>query len=420
MNHLSACIVPSLCNDKWLANKMYQLTMCQQHQLVSREYQVVTLENFNEVNQYTSTSKWLFIQSAGDFIVDRDHVWDLLHSIPDNVGLIGHILWDPSATTPHLHHQCIIINTAALKGQQLDFYGRLPTGLQFTRSAESMHGDYCPAWVGLNDNVEFRDPKFGTDVMSLILANGYNVVNFDSEWRSVKNTKYLSHMPSRGYFSPELNTALFSRCLKTLTVSDQLELEQYEAITVLKNESEYRLLNALHWDGYPEVGAVDTVICPANGFMGECMANDNQAKKIIFFDVNANNIEFKKQLYAEWDGNNYKEFYTKFADERNLMIDPFTEDAKENAVLQDAGVKNIIDNWDKFKNMDVEFIHGDIIEIVDLILNKFDGRTILHTSTILNFYLWSNLKHDLDVIQHTRDKIAAKVNNTNNVWFESV
>jgi hypothetical protein len=227
-------------------------------------------------------------------------------------------------------------------------------------------------------------------------------------------------MPSRGYFSPELNTALFSRCLKTLTVSDQLELEQYEAITVLKNESEYRLLNALHWDGYPEVGAVDTVICPANGFMGECMANDNQAKKIIFFDVNANNIEFKKQLYAEWDGNNYKEFYTKFANGRNLMIDPFTEDAKENAVLQDAGVKNIIDNWDKFKNMDVEFIHGDIIEIVDLILNKFDGRTILHTSTILNFYLWSNLKHDLDVIQHTRDKIAAKVNNTNNVWFESV
>jgi hypothetical protein len=227
-------------------------------------------------------------------------------------------------------------------------------------------------------------------------------------------------MPSRGYFSPELGTQEFSHCLKTLTVSDQLELEQYEAITVIKNELEYRVLNALHWDGYPRDGIADTVICPANGFMGECIANDNQAKKIIFFDVNANNIDFKKQLYAEWDGNNYQEFYTKFANERNLMIDPFTEDAKKNTILQAANVNRVIYNWNKFKNMDVEFIHGDIIEIVDLILNKFDGRTILHTSTILNFYLWSNLKHDLDVIQQTRDKIAEKVSNTNDVWFESV
>jgi len=419
MKYLSTFIVPSLCNNVWLKNKMYQLTLCQQHQLVDQQYQVVTLDNFNDINLYTSTAKWLFIQSAGDIIVDRANIWDLLHSLPDDVGLIGHILWDPTEVNPRLHHQCLIINTDALKGKLLDFNSTLLVGKEFIRSEESMHGNYCPAWVSLGNNDISREPKFGTDVMSLILENGYRVINFDSNWRTVKNADYLSHMPSRGYFSPELGTELFAQCLKSLTLDDRLELEQYAALAVLKNEAEYNILNALHWDGYPNVGSVNTVICPANGFMGECIANDNNASKIVFCDVNLNNIDFKRKLYAEWNGIDYEKFYTDFATERNLIIDPYTDHAKENALLQIDNVTKVIDNWSKFKNMDVEFIHGDIVDMIDVILNKAEGRTILHTSTILNYYVWSNLKHDLEKMHSVRDKIEGKFNGTDSVWFET-
>lgn len=419
MKHLNSFIVHCSCNDPWLESKMYQLTLCQQHQLIDGQYPIISVKNINDINLYLNDAKWLFIETAGDYIVDRDHVWKLLHSIPETVGLIGHILWDPSEINPHLHHQCIIINTQALKGNPIDFHSRKKIGKSFVRSERSMHGDYCPAWIQLNDTVIDRDPGFGTDLMATILENGYEVINFDDEWRSAKNIDYLSHMPSRGYLNPEVETKLFSHCFKTLTVDDRLDPAQIDAITVIKNEMKYNILNALHWDHYPIGNHANLIISPANGFMGECIALKNNAKKIIFYDINPNNIDFKKRLYTNWNGKDYEDYYTEFANERGLIIDPFSPQAKENAKYHINEVNSVIESWSMFKNMEVEFIHADVITIIDDILNKFVNQTIFHTSTILNYYLWSNLAHDLDVIHAARKQIEEKTKSTNSIWYET-
>jgi hypothetical protein len=419
MKHLNAFTVRYSCDDAWLDGKMYQITLCHQHQLVDKHYPVITVDNFNEINNYINQAEWLFIQMSGDFIVDRDHIWNKLHIIPENVGLIGHILWDPTASNPHLHHQCIIINTKALKGQHFDFYSKAGSGKQFVRSPESMHGNYCPTWVKLNDTVVERTPGFGTDVMSMILDNGYDVINFDSDWRENKNLDYIGQLPSRGFLNPDINTELFSRCFKTLTLDDRLDPAQADAIAVIKHELDYQWLNALHWDTFPKDGTADLVISPANGLMGECIANTNNANKIIFYDINANNIDFKRKLYTEWDGVDYESYYTQFANERGLNIDPQTPHAKETAMQHIDDVNAVLNNWDKFKNMDVEFIHADIIEITDQLLDKVVGNTILHTSTMLNYYIWSNIKHDRYLIDRTRDKIEKKMIATGSMWFET-
>lgn len=419
MSHLIIFTVRNSCDDPWLDSKMYQFTNCQQHQLADTHYPVITIDNFNELNNYVDQADWFFVQMSGDFIVDRDHIWNKLHSIPESIGLIGHILWDPHASDPHLHHQCLVINTRALKGKQLDFYSKTPRGTKFIRSAESLHGNYCPAEVILDDVEHDRVSGFGTDVMSMILDNGYQVKNFDRDWRQNKNLDYISNLPSRGFFNPDIGTELFAHCFKTLTIDKRLDPAQKDALTVIKHELEYKWLNALHWDGYPKGGNADVIISPANGFMGECMARANNAKKIIFYDINKNNVDFKRKLYAEWDGKDYEAYYTKFAMDRGLNIDPQTPTAKENAKKHADEVNAVIADWDTYKNMDVEFIDGDLITIADELLSKVQNNTILHTSTILNFYIWSNILHDREIIDLTRDKVEAKMKETNSMWFET-
>ena len=418
MKHLNSFTVRYLCNNPWIDQKMYQITLCQQHQLVDNVYPVITVDNFNDINNFLDAD-FLFIQAAGDYIIDRDHVWNKLHNIPSNVGLIGHILWDPTDSTPHLHHQCIIINTKALKGNAVDFHSKNIIGKKFIRSDESLHGNYCPAWVALDDTVSTRDPGFGTDLMSMILDNGFDVVNFDLDWRNAKTIDYLSHMPSRGFFNQDIGTELFSHCLKTLTEDARLDPSQLSAIQVIKNEFDYKIVNVLHWDDYPKKEYAELVICPANGFMGECIAHANHAKKIIFYDVNPNNIDFKRKLYSEWDGKNYEEYYTQFADSKELKTDPFTLDAKQKSKRHEVEVNYIIEHWEEFRNLDVEFIHGDIIEIVDLLLDKVVDHTVLHTSTIFKYYVWSHLKYDLEVINLARNKIEKRMLDTKSIWFET-
>lgn len=418
MKHLNAFVVRSSCDNKWLDDKMYQLTLCQQNQLVDNTYNSITINDFNELNSYINDSKWMFIQSAGDYIVDRDNVWNLLHSLPDDVGMIGHILWDPNEVSPHVHRQCIILNTNALKGRILDFYNSDTVGYNFERSEKSFHGNYCPSWVKLTDKKGNRVSKFGTDVMSLVLENGFKVINFDENWRSC-TIDYLSHMPSRGYFNPEINTELFANCLKELKLDDNLDLAQSEAIKAINNELDYNLLNVFHWDDIPRGNNASTVIAPAAGFMGECIANANNATKIIFYDINKNNIDFKKKLYSEWDGKDYKTFYETFAKERNLIIDPYSEQAKAAALIQMDSVNEVINNWNKFKELDVTFIHCDIIDNIEEILNMITSNSILHTSTILSYYFWSNIKHDLSEIQKVKDLISDKILKTNSTWMEA-
>jgi len=96
--------------SEWLNDKMLQLTLAGQHQLSEGKYPIYVVDKYEDINQYMDQAEWLFVETAGDIIINRDHLWKKLHNIDQSVGVIGHLMWYPEDPTPHLHEQCFILN----------------------------------------------------------------------------------------------------------------------------------------------------------------------------------------------------------------------------------------------------------------------------------------------------------------------
>lgn len=418
-------IVKNSINDEWLRDKMLQITRSGQKHLVNSQYPTYIIDDYSELDQYTGQADFLFVQTAGDYILDFDTLWNKIHSIPDSVGLIGHILWEPTDTTPHLHEQCFIIRTAALRGTPLNFVSGTQ-GKRFIRSKEDLHDGHAPLYVTLDNAIVDRDPGFGTDLMSTILDNGYEVRNFDLSWRFSSDTKIpvvdtdlnLAYMPTRAFLYPEISTETFSRCLKTLELDPALDEAQAQAIHVIKEVMKFNYINVYHWDTIPNDVPADIVMTPANGFMGEAMALTSGAKKIIFYDINHNNIKFKQTVYNQFDGKDYKKFFEDYASTNNLKIEPASDYAVDGANEQMYYTNLVIENWETVKQIEKEYITGSLFNLLDVLIPKIEHRTNLHTSTILGYYIFSNILHDQAEIDNAIERIQEQVNKTNSTWYK--
>lgn len=418
-------------NSKWLNDKMLQLTQSSQYQLSDKHYPVVVVNNYEEINNYMDQADWLVVRTAGDIIVNRDHVWNKLHSIDDTVGVVGHIIWYPEDTVPHLHEQCFIINTKAFKNK-LSFDAFNDQGFAFTRSAEDMNNGHAPVSVGLSSNIINRNMEFGSQLIEQALTNGFKVVNFDEQWRYPTDNQWINvkdlveelkfdpkfRVASRGYFYPNIGPELFEECLKKLTVTDELEDTQRMIISILRKFLSYRYLNMWQWDNHAPHIQADVVISPANGLLGETMALTSNAKKIVFYDLNPNNIEFKKKLYNEWDGVDYTTFATNWAKSKGLDIEPEIASAQSRAEEQSENNAIVLKNWGKIKSLDVEFHSLDFLSNIDLLL-KDNKNFYLHTSTILNSFIITNIKYSVEEITVLRTLIEQYCKTNNGHWSES-
>lgn len=418
-------------DSTWLNDKMLQLTQASQHQLSNGTYPIVVVNNYDEINSYMDQADWLLIRTAGDLAINTDHLWDKLHNIPEDVGVVGHIIWYPEQSVPHLHEQCFIINTRAFKNK-LSFDSYNDTGLEFGRSNEDMNDGHAPVSVHLTGGTTTREMTFGSSIIEKSLLNGYRVVNFDEHWRYPTDNQWISvkdliedlnfdpkfRIASRGYFYPTIGPELFENCLKQLTITDELEDTQRMIISIIRKFLMYQYVNIWQWDGYAPHIQADTIISPANGLLGETMALSSNAKKIVFYDLNPNNIEFKKALYTEWDGNDYSAFATKWAQDRNLDIEPVLESAKKEAEQNKESNTNVFNNWGKLKSLDIEYHSVDFLENIDMLLEN-EQNFYLHTSTILNSFIITNIKYSVEEIKQLRDKINYHCAKNNGIWGES-
>lgn len=417
--------------SQWLNDKMLQLTQASQHEISSDTYPIVVVDNYEEVNNYMDQAEWLLVRTAGDIAINRDHLWDKIHNIPEDVGIVGHIIWYPEQVVPHLHEQCFIINTRAFKNK-LCFDNIIDQGLAFGRSIEDMNDGHAPVSVHLTDDIIDREMTFGSTVIEQALRNGFRVVNFDEHWRYPTDNEWISvkdllaeleydptfRIATRGYFYPTIGPQLFEDCLKKLTVTDELEETQRLIISIIKKFLAYKYVNMWQWDVHSPHIQSDVVICPANGLLAETMALTSNAKKIIFYDINPNNIEFKKTLYKEWDGTDYSKFATEWAQGKNLDIEPVLESAKRIAEESRESNAMVFKHWDKIKSLEVEFHSLDFLENIDMILEK-EKNFYLHTSTILNSFIITNIKYSLDEITSMRNKIQHYCNINSGNWTES-
>jgi len=413
-----------------MRNKAAQLTRSCQRWWSLGSYDLAEVDNFVEVNNYVSKYDWIVVQSAGDIITDQDYLREKLETIDSDIGLIAHVLWyQEEDNCPYIHHQCFIINCKAIKNT-VTFINKTDIGTSFVRSEEDLHGNHAPLSVWYGDSVITRNKKFGTDLIIEVLNNGYKVQNFDKSWRfnPEKNSADISwiiekfnfpSVPTRGYIWPELESDHYEQAFKELETNEFLDPLQNAIIQLFKNLLAYNDLNVIHWDKFPKLKKSQCVISPANGFLGESMCLHSDAKKIVFYDINKNNIEFKKHLYTNWDGENYFDFAYEYAKEKNLNIEPSTANGIAESLNSREDLDKIFKNWTYIKSLEKEFLHIDIIKDCDQLTSKITQNTVMHTSTIFTYYLQSNISHDEETIKSAIKKLKQKINDTDSQWVET-
>lgn len=427
------CTVRSCTNNSWIDSKMLQLTQACQQWWSDGLYDLTVIDNYADINNYVEQYDWIVVQGAGDIITDRDYLQYKLETIDPSIGIVAHLLWyQHEDNCPYIHHQCFIINTKAIKNF-ITFNNDTDRGKCLVRSTEDLHDGHAPLSVCYGEEIIDRNKKFGTNLILEVLDNGYLVQNFDLSWRfnpartlegseelqmSLKDFKFPS-IPTRGYIWPEIETEQYQIALETLEINESLDPLQKSVIQLFKESLNYNFLNVIHWDEFTTTKTFECVIAPANGMLGETMALVSHAKKIIFYDINKHNIEFKKFLYNEWDGSDYYKVAETYARNKNLKIEPSTENGVAESLKSRKDVDNILQNWDYFRSLDVEFLHIDLIKDIDEIISKINQPTLIHTSTIMTYFIFSHISHTSEVIRTSRFKLEEKIKNTRSEWVET-
>jgi len=412
-------IVPSYSNNKWLDAKMMQITKAFISILNLDNAPVEIVSTYNDINNYLDKAEYIVVSTAGNVIIERDHLYNKIHSIPSTVGLLGHLLQFKENETPYFHEQFFIINTKAFT--HLDFSNYNAIAPKLLRSEEDMHDGHAPLYLTLGEETELIG-KFGTKIILDCLQAGYEVRNFDQDWRyptlandyiTVKDYK----LPTRGYCYPKLHSDLFAECLRTLTLDPNLDESQMLFITATKQILDFKVLNVWQYDPTPIVNSSKKVVSTANGMLGEIIAWNSGATSITFYDKNPNNIEFKKHLYANWNGIDYDTFAKDWAESKGLALEPtFDIDIEKSIKPKEEVSASIFLDWNEWKKrVTVNFLHCDIISSIDELLVYLDNNAIIHTSTILNIFPFTSILYDEDTIEDVRKKIT----NTKARWIES-
>lgn len=407
MNKVSFFLVPSFSSSKWLNDKMMRITKRFLATLNMSGYPVHEIADYHDLNKYLEIYDYLIVVTAGNIIIERDHLWKKIHEIGENVGLMGNLL-QHGDETPWMHEQFFIINTQAFT--KLDFSTGETESWEILRSTEDMHDGHAPLYFSLGENKITRQDAFGTKLIEHCLLNGYSTSNWDMDWRYPPHlNEYILdvRLPSRGFCYPTRATKEFEYALKNITMVPGLDEAQSVLMDALIKAKQMNLINVWHYEQAILDESVDTVIVPATGFLAETFALIGNAKKIVFYDKNKNNIHFKRTLYEEWDGIDYDAFAKEYADVNNLSTEPVFEiDAVRAKQLSTVITERVFTDWEDWKNSkEFLFLDCDVITETDVLLKQAHGRTVLQTSTIFSVYPWTEIFYESDVIEQAEEKI---------------
>jgi len=423
MSKVALCLVPSYSDSPWLNTKLYHITKACINILNLEKYPVYYFDSYNQANSIIHEYDFLVFFTAGDIVIDRDALWNKISNLNNDVGLMAHLLQEQEENTPHIHEQFFILNTKAISQIDLKFEKYKSVGKTLLRSVEDFHGGHAPKSVSLGNNKIERTMQFGSNLIEQVLDNGYTVNNFDKSWRYPDSKGYIEikeQLPIRGYTYPNKNTQAFEHALKNLKLTPDLDHAQQLFMEVIKSVTTYNFVNAYHYDN-PQITKekFDHVIVPATGFLGEMIAKNVRAKKITFYDINKNNINFKKEVYNKWNGLDYKSFVYNWAENNAVRIEPCLEKDVQTAENYFTETENqILSKWNSWKeSVDINFLHTDIISD-DAILQQITNNSLIYTSTILSIFPISFITHDIHVIENRRKTLNEQTLLKNSIWKE--
>lgn len=222
----------------------------------------------------------LFVDS-GTIFVDWNRWKELMSKYPHR-GLIAHIIWKPGQH-PYLDQQCWFMDLNKLN---------LKTGVKVKypfpiRSEKNVHDDYTPLCIMPGrEIVEHSVDNFGQNLIAQQMSYGLPIVNWNNSAREIKTFSYQREGFANEIFSEYINLA-------------------ETQLWVLNNEN------------ISQAG-IEKLLCPGSGLFWVLNIVNDATKKVTVIDVSRTQIEFCKELWSRWDGEDYGSFAWEFIKKNNL------------------------------------------------------------------------------------------------------
>lgn len=398
---LAICIFPSdAIQQSELAVKMtdftlfYALRLNQMCQTSDKQIEIYTAESIDSGLAELSTShKHILFMAAGVRIFDQSIIFDIKNEILKNPDyfVAGHILeWKQDWY--ELHHQFVLVNTQTWqeigKPEFGDWNPVIDVLPVVVRSEENFHDDYTPLWIKYDgESREQLHTKQGWNFIATGLINNKPILNWD---KNIRN--------KRTYYYPEDNGERFLNALQTWEIDKTANANQRMLINGLKKIAEQVwILNTELMDVEVWNEKFDTVAFPAAGFkfldvFTKDMLNENG--KIVIFDFNQISLDWIKYLHTS-SSNDIEYLISEFEHKDKFVYGGSTTvfgnsghftrdflDYYKTTLEYFGGRGNFINLINKFRNTIVEFVHADLIKEPKLLVNRFDGKTLVNISNI--------------------------------------
>ena len=319
----------------------------------------------------------LFV-SAGTIFTDIKAFLQQLNNYP-NYGLVGHIVDPLNHDAFWLHQQCLYLDLSLFDADDFDIQDF--SSIEPVRSPANIHDEYTPLWLRPSRITrQYIGKRFGERLIAKQLSSGRPVVNFHQSLRQYKTYCYKQED--------------FDQYLST----------QEEYIKLAENQ-----LWVFNNEPYKVYNVHDELICPGSGlyWMFHLAATDIKSVRLV--DISKTQIQFVKELWKNWNGNNYGQFVSDFIKqnkiqhfnledpdisklERIKLLKPSTLIDRINTTFdKQCQLHNIQDfavNWQLAKNKNVDFYNRDIVDF----LLEDNTQSDVWLSNILN-YKYTLLKH---------------------------
>jgi len=325
----------------------------------------------------------LFVNS-GTVITDWEAWQELINTYPHN-GLIAHLIWHPNQLL-HLDEQCWFMDID--KFNDSDFNASAVTYPKAVRSSKNLHDDYTPLWVRPGTTlVSHSVTNFGQGLISAQLNNGSPVVNFNNAARDLK------------FFLYNTDSYLDKFSDYKQLAENQLWVFNNEPIVLVKKEK---------------------LLTPGSGLSWMLNIVEPLTSSVQIVDISSCQIEFCKELWKSWDGENYGQFVWDFIEQNNIpryqldnpnltQLDYLKLKNKSRFIeYVNTTFNNLVDDsfklsWQQAKlSKTVTFIHGDLIKwVIDNDTTTFDN---IWCSNILD-YKWTLLHTTKDDYLKFQEKI---------------
>lgn len=399
-NNLAICIFPSdALHHKDLEKRMtdYTYFYALRFKSIADKIDILFADSIDQGLKLHKGYDHILFMAAGVRIYDSSILIDVNNVINSNPYYMaaGHILhWGDDWY--ELHHQFVLVNVGNWKKSGSPVYGdwkpdvdRLP---EILRSEENFHDDYTPLWVKPTGIMsQTYHSKQGWNFIGQAMTHGFQIVNWDETIRN-----------KRTYYYPETNSEIMYQCITNRkhdpAITNPNQRKLINEVIGLNNQ--VWILNSEEMDIIAKGKKYECIALPASGFKFLDIFKSNAltpSGKIIIYDFNQISIDWIKHLHKN-KSNDIRHLVASFSHNKELkwfginnptVLNPkgevnvrFEKDFKKTRNYF-GGDDKFYQYLDMFRNSEVEFIHTDLLENNQNLLDAIgDKKSIFHISNI--------------------------------------